>query len=280
MNREPSETALTAAAARAAHLVVDKPPYLFDDSAAVHLLGQRAAELMAYHQEHGRHPILRGARSQAVTRARYTEDAVAAAAVRGTSQYVILGAGLDSFAHRVVIPGLRVFEVDHPASQDSKQDRARGLPIRTPLTYVPADLEQDDLASRLTAAGFDPDRPAIVAWLGVTMYLTGAAVASALAGLGGLAPGTEVIADYMLPAALRDTEGQLYAEQVGAMSAERGEPWLTCLSPSACTALFHDAGFRVARQLTAAEALGPELWRRDDPLTPSGLAMLAHARLT
>ncbi|MDQ1655693.1 MAG: hypothetical protein QOD41_776, partial [Cryptosporangiaceae bacterium] len=97
--------------------------------------------------------------------------------------------------------------------------RARGLPIRTPLTYVPADLEHehDGLTSRLTGAGFDPDRPAIVAWLGVTMYLTAAAVASTLAALGGLAPGTEVAADYMRPAALRDTECQLYAEQVAAV---------------------------------------------------------------
>ena len=96
----PSQTALTAAAARAAHLIVNQPPRIFTDDLAAALLGQQADEFIGYHRAHGEHPVLSAARAQATCRSRYTEDRLAAAATRGITQYVILGAGLDSFAYR------------------------------------------------------------------------------------------------------------------------------------------------------------------------------------
>jgi methyltransferase (TIGR00027 family) len=119
---EPSQTALTAAAARAAHLVVDGSPKIFTDSLAAALLLDRADELLAYHRTHGGHPVLSGARTQVVTRSRYTEDRLAESVQRGAGQYVILGAGLDSFAYRSALAArVRVFEVDHPATQAWKR---------------------------------------------------------------------------------------------------------------------------------------------------------------
>jgi methyltransferase (TIGR00027 family) len=119
---EPSQTALTAVAARAAHLVVDGSPKIFTDSLAAALLLDRADELLAYHRTHGGHPVLSGARTQVVTRSRYTEDRLAESVQRGAGQYVILGAGLDSFAYRSALAArVRVFEVDHPATQAWKR---------------------------------------------------------------------------------------------------------------------------------------------------------------
>jgi O-methyltransferase involved in polyketide biosynthesis len=99
-NGQPSLTALTAAAARAAHLIVDNEPVIFADTLAQAMLGERAEELISYHRAHGTHPVLAGARAQVTCRSRYAEDRLAEAIGRGIGQYVLLGAGLDSFAYR------------------------------------------------------------------------------------------------------------------------------------------------------------------------------------
>ena len=189
-NGQPSFTALTAAAARAAHLVVDGEPVIFADTLALALLGERAEELLSYHTSHGTHPVLAGARAQVTCRSRYTEDALARAVGSGVTQYVILGAGLDSFAYRSggLAGGrrVRVFEVDHPATQDWKRRALAHARVTVPdgVTFVPADLAADALPGLLAAAGFDGSAPALVSWLGVTMYLTGDAIAATLAAVG------------------------------------------------------------------------------------------------
>src|SRR4051812_31075022 len=127
-----SRSALMAAAARAAHLLVDSPPVIFADTLAYAMLGPRAEELLSYHRNHGSHLVLAGARAAVLTRSRYTEDRVA-----GFPQYVVLGAGLDTYAART--PGRRVFEVDHPDTQSWK--RAVGVP--STAVHVPVDLEKD-----------------------------------------------------------------------------------------------------------------------------------------
>jgi methyltransferase (TIGR00027 family) len=292
-NGQPSFTALTAAAARAAHLVVDGEPVIFADTLASALLGERADELLSYHTSHGTHPVLAGARAQVTCRARYTEDALARAVGRGVTQYVVLGAGLDSFAYRsggVAGPGgrrVRLFEVDHPATQDWKRRALAHARVTVPdgVTFVPADLAADapaDLAADtlpgiLAAAGFDGSAPALVGWLGVTMYLTRDVIAATLAALGRLAPGSEVIADYMLPAELRDDAGAVYGSLVAQASAERGEPWLSCLAPEEMAGLAWAAGFAAVRNVPQRDAIPAALWQRSDALCPADLAMLLHA---
>jgi len=175
---------MTAAAARAAHLLVDSEPRIFADSLAALLLGDEAETYLRYHREHGDHPLLAGTRAQATCRSRFTEDQLALAAARGTAQYVILGAGLDSFACRSELAGrLRVFEVDHPATQQRKRALLAAARLAEPptLTWVPVDFETGELIAALTAAGLDPAAPAFVSWLGVTMYLTAEAIGATLA---------------------------------------------------------------------------------------------------
>jgi methyltransferase (TIGR00027 family) len=281
----PSQTALTAAAARAAHLIVDREPVIFADDLAATLLGEQAEEFISYHRLHGTHLVLSSARAQVVCRSRFTEDHLAACVGDGVSQYVILGAGLDSFAYRTARttdgPD-RIFEVDHPGTQDWKREHLAAAGIGEPdrVSYVPMDFERDSLAGRLGQAGFDPARPALVSWLGVTMYLTGAAISQTLAGIGGFAPGTQLITDYMLPPGLRDEAGATYAGLVAPAAAERGEPWLTFLAPGGMTALLEGHGFGAVEHVRQRDSIPAALWDRTDSLRPAALSVLARATVT
>jgi methyltransferase (TIGR00027 family) len=275
-----SFTARTAAAARAAHLIVDQPPVIFADTLAARLLAQEADELIAYHRAHGSHVVLAGARGQATCRSRYTEDALAASVKAGTAQYVILGAGLDSFAYR---PGLsrrlRIFEVDQQVTQDDKRARLAAAAIPEPenVVFVPVDFESASLATELARAGLDMAKPAFVSWLGVTMYLTAEAIARTLGELGTLANGSEVVADYMLPAELRDDAGATYVELVAPSSADRGEPWLTFLSPEQMSDLLLRYGLSPVRHVGQRDIGGPRIWNRSDALRPVHLSLIGHA---
>jgi methyltransferase (TIGR00027 family) len=277
-NGLPSQTALTAAAARAAHLIVDGDPPIFVDGLASALLGDRADELLAYHRAHGTHLVLSGARAQVVCRSRYTEDRLADRVRAGFTQYVILGAGLDSFAYRSEL-AVRVFEVDHPATQQWKRGllSAAGITIPEQVTFVPVDFEADSLSDRLVQSGFDPARPALVAWLGVTMYLTAEAIGRTLSVIGGLAPGTELVADYMLPEAMRDEAGDTYAALVMPVAAQHGEPWLTFLTPADMSALLIDNRLKPVEHVRQRETVPAELWDRSDSLRPADLSLIARA---
>jgi methyltransferase (TIGR00027 family) len=201
------------------------------------MLGVRAIELLGFHRQHGTHPVLAGARAQVACRSRYTEDRLAEAIGRGTAQYVILGAGLDTFASRSALaPQVHVFEVDHPLTQACKR---RVQPPSAGLTFVPVDFGRDSLRDALSRAGFDFATPAFVAWLGVIMYLNQSAIDQTLAVAGSLAPGSEIVADYMLPGGWRDAAGEYYATQVGPAAAERGEPWVSLFSPVEVSRIAH-----------------------------------------
>jgi methyltransferase (TIGR00027 family) len=270
-----------AAAARAAHLIVDDEPVIFADTLAADLLGDRAEELISYHRLHGEHLVLASARAQVTCRSRYAEQSVATAVERGVAQYVILGAGLDSFAYRSALAGrVAVFEVDHPATQQWKSDRLREAGLTAPnARFVPVDFEMDSLTSKLIGTGLDPSRPALVSWLGVTMYLTHDAIGAVLSELATFAPGTELVLDYMLPAGLRDDIGNSYVEQVAPAAAERGEPWLSFFAPEQVTTLLWRHGFADIKHIAQHEVGTAAMWRRTDALRPAYLSRLAHARL-
>ena len=280
---QPSGTALMAAAARAAHLMVDDEPRIFADPLAGRLLGDRAEELIGYHTLHGTHPVLSGARVQVACRSRYTEEALAGAIAAGVGQYVLLGAGLDSFAYRGGLAGrLRVFEVDHPASQEAKRAALAAAEVAVPgnVTLVAADLAADSLRGSLAAAGFDLSAPAVCGWLGVTMYLEQDAIAATLTAIAGLAPGSEVIADYLLPEDARDEAGALSGRLVAQASAERGEPWRSCFTPPQIEDLARRAGLGAARSVRQRDTVPARLWRRTDSLRPAELAVLFHGAVT
>jgi methyltransferase (TIGR00027 family) len=206
------------------------------------------------------------------------------------SQYVILGAGLDSFAYRTELAAgervgralARVFEVDHPVTQQWKRGQlaTAGIPEPDRVSFVAMDFERDSLAGRLRWAGFDPSRPAMVSWLGVTMYLTSAAIGQTLAEIAGFAPGTQLVADYMLPAALRDETGQAYAELVAPAAAERGEPWRSFFAPDDMSALLEEHGLGAVEHVRQRDSVPAALWDRTDSLHPAGLSVLARATVT
>ena len=277
-----SSTALTAAAARAAHRLVDAEPLIFDDPLAHTLLGDRADGLLEFHRAHGNHPILACARTLVTTRSRFTESRLAAAVGRGTRQYVILGAGLDSFAYRAdpsAAPTLAIFEVDHPDTQAWKLRRLDDASIPAPgtLSFVGVDFEQDVLADHLAAAGFDATVPAYVSWLGVSMYLTEDAIRETLAVVATFAPGTELVLDHMLPPDLCDEAGRMYAEAVGANSADQGEPWLSVLSPAEVARMCEQSGLVAVEQVSTRDSVDPALWERTDALAPIRLSALTRA---
>ena len=279
----PSFTALTAAAARAAHLVVDGEPRIFGDTLAAPLLGDRADELIGYHRLHGAHLVLASARAQAVCRGRYTEDRLADPARTASAQYVVLGAGLDTFAYRSELARrIRVFEVDRPETQEWKRTAlARaGIAVPDTVTFVPADFtrDADRLGALLHAAGLDPDAPALVSWLGVTMYLERDAIGQVLATVSRLGAGTEIIADYMLPAALRDSDGAAYVDLVAGTTGDRGEPWLSFLSPDELTDLAQRHGVATVRHVYQRDTVPAAVWQRSDALRPAKLAVLFHGR--
>ncbi|WP_406194504.1 class I SAM-dependent methyltransferase [Kitasatospora sp. NBC_01560] len=282
-NEQPSQTALMAAAARAAHLLVDDAPSIFADTMAQTFLGERADELLGYHRSYGGHPVLSGARTTAVTRSRYTEDRLSELAAHGIDQYVILGAGLDSFAYRSELADrVRVFEVDQPSTQDWKRARlaATGTKVPSSAVFVPVDFEQEptqSLTDRLVRFGFDLSRPALVGWLGVTMYLTREAIDRTLAAVSGFAPGTELVVEHLLPAELRDEAGRSYAELVMAAAAEQGEPWQTFLSFEQMDSILCEHRLQPVEHVRQHETIDAAGWERTDSLRPFALSVLSRA---
>jgi methyltransferase (TIGR00027 family) len=277
---QPSNTALTAAAARAAHLIVDDVPLIFADSAAAALLGDRASELLGYHQGNPTHPILSAARAQVTCRSRYAEEVLADAAAAGLRQYVLLGAGLDTFGCRSALAArLRVFEVDRPRTQRWKRRAlaAAGLAMPPSVTFVPADLGRDSPADALRGAGFDFSMPVVIGWLGVMMYLSRADISQVLGCLARCAPGSQLVADYMLPEGLRDAAGDTYVQLISAAAAERGEPWRTFLSPAEVSELLAAHGEFAVEHLRQRDLVPSALWQRTDSLRPVDLSMVVRA---
>jgi methyltransferase (TIGR00027 family) len=237
MNDEgPSRTALATAHARAYHQIADRPRILTDPLAA-RLLGLTAGELTGLDKPD------RPRRLFFAARARFAEDCVAAAVESGVSQVVILGAGLDTFAYRNPYPYLRVYEVDHPATQRWKRERLAAAGIDRPeaLTFVPVDFEASTLASALETAGFSRTDPAVFVWLGVVFYLTPDAAHDTLEYIAGQARPVEVIFDYLQPA---DTdEDRAHLRGRADRLAAAGEPWFSYFTPDEIAGHLRALGF-------------------------------------
>ncbi|MBE8524577.1 class I SAM-dependent methyltransferase [Amycolatopsis sp. H6(2020)] len=250
----PDSTAVRTALWRALHVAVDPPPHVFADD-----LGLRLADPGdGWRHRDDMDPATAGRyRAGMVARARFVEDLVAERAARGVGQYVILGAGLDTFAQRRpdIASRLRVFEVDQPGPQAWKRDRLAELGLDAPewLRFVPVDFETTSWWERLTAAGFAPDEPAIIASTGVSMYLTKEANAATLRRIAGFAPGSTLAMTFLLPAELLD-DGERARHQATARRAEAaGTPFVSSFSPAEMLAMAREAGFRDAVHVSGAE---------------------------
>jgi methyltransferase (TIGR00027 family) len=233
---------------RAAHQLFDAPPLVFDDPIAVPILGPYAAEI---ERTPGRDPANKprpfsvALRAFLVARSRYAEDLLAQAVARGVTQYLLLGAGLDTFAHRNPYPRLHVFEVDHPATQQWKHEllRETGLPAPANLTCVPVDFERQSLPVQLAAAGFDSAIPSFFAWLGVVPYLTREAFRATLAFIAAQPPNTGLVFDYAQPREALSFREQLAFDSLAARVHLAGEAFQLFFTPghvAAELAAFYD----------------------------------------
>jgi methyltransferase (TIGR00027 family) len=273
-----------AALLRAAHLTEDGHPKIFQDTLAHALVGRELAALFEDVLRQSWLPeLLPVARVTMVTRARYTEDHLLQRANAGIDQYVILGAGLDTFGYRRpdVLGALHVFEVDHPMAQAWKRERLRAAGINEPVgvRFVPLDFERESLQEGLMRMGFRLDAPAFVSWLGVTQYLTPAAIQSTFDLLGSFALGSEVAVTYVVPDALRDDVDRTFADAAAALTAARGEPWLTFFHPAEFEALVQTSGFTSVEHFGPDEAAAqPYFHNRTDHLRPQGLERCVVAR--
>jgi methyltransferase (TIGR00027 family) len=216
-----SRTAISAAGLRAAHQLVDGAS-VFADPLAIRILGKDFGAVLA---DTG-HAVLLPLRLFVALRSRIAEDAARRAIDEGARQIVVLGAGLDTLGYRLApLEGLRVFELDHPATQDEKRRRlaATGIAIPAHLVFAACDFEAETLAAALRAAGFDESRRAVFICLGVTPYLTPEAAESVLRYVAGLSGGAEIVFDYANPPHSIDHPTRVFHEQMAARAASLGE---------------------------------------------------------
>lgn len=270
---EPSRSALSVASLRAVHQLLDEP-LVFPDPIALPLLGASTEAALRDDPFSLNDPLSRGMRGALVARSRFVEDELSRCVAAGVRQYLVVGAGLDTFAYRNPYrdEGLRVFEVDHPGTQQWKQQllAESGIDVSASLTFVPADFERDDLGSALRQAGFQPDQAACVSWMGVTMYLTADAVAATLRTLAGFVPGSRLCFDYRLPVTMLNPVERVINEVIGQRVAALGEPWLSTFDPTQLQKQLLDLGFGSAESATPESLNARYFARRKDGLRAGG----------
>jgi len=265
----PDNTAVRVALWRALHVQADAPPHVFVDEVGLQLV----APDEAWRNRPDMSPFTRPFRASILARARFIEDLVEEQVGRGVGQYVILGAGLDTFAQRRPELGaqLVVFEVDQPGPQAWKRQRLLELGFAMPsfLRFVPVDFEAgDDWLQRMGAAGFDARRAAVVASTGVSMYLTREAIAATLRQVAAFAPGTTLAMSFMLPIELADPELRPGIERAAAGARAQGTPFISFFTPAKMLALALECGFKAARHVSAAMLAERYFADRSDGLRP------------
>jgi len=272
-----SMTARGVASRRAAHQILDDHPKVLDDPIAVPLLGP---EFFADPERHS-DPRSIAFRAWMVARSRFTEDNLADAVASGVDQYVLLGAGLDTFAYRNPFAGLRVFEVDVPAMQEWKREMLRAASIAEPenVTFISLDFEHKTLASALAEAGLDSGRPAFFGWLGVIPYLTLGAFRTTLDLIAAMPAGSGVAFDYSL--AYEELSPRLIpaAKSLAARVAAAGEPFQLFFRSEQMENELHSAGFGRVEQVDSVDLNARYFTGRTDGLAlpDEGLGKLAVA---
>ncbi|MDN7590381.1 class I SAM-dependent methyltransferase [Burkholderia seminalis] len=266
----PDSTAARVALWRALHVRLDAPPHVLADEVGLRLL----APPPGWQQRGDMDPqFTRPFRASIVARARFIEDLVTEQAARGVSQYVILGAGLDSFVQRRpdMASRVTVFEVDPPAPQAWKQRRLAELGYGVPdwLRFVPVDFEaKASWRDALVGAGFDAGKPAVVVSTGVSMYLTREANAAALREVASLAPGSTLAMTFLLPLENADPDVRPALEMAAKGARASGTPFVSFFMPEQIRALALEAGFATAVHVSAAVLARRYFADRADGLRP------------
>jgi methyltransferase (TIGR00027 family) len=273
----PDSTAVRTALWHALHVELDAPPLVLDDT-----IGLQLADPDPDWRSRGdMHPDgTRAFRASIVARARYLDDLVAEHAAAGVGQYVILGAGLDTFAQRHPDVAVRIFEVDQPGTQEWKRRRLTeiGYPPGENLRFVPVDFESGEaFPDALRANGFDGDRPAVVSSTGVSMYLTKEATEATLRQVAAWAGGSVLAMTFMLPLDLVDASERPMQESVEAAAAGSGTPFISHYAPDEMTDMCRAAGFSAVQHVSPDDLTARYFAERTDGLRPPSAEQLIVA---
>jgi len=281
MEAAPSRTAMLAALARGMLRMEATPPWVLDDAFALVLVGPAWQDLRELTEQLFPAQVLAETSAAVCTRSRYAEDRLAAG---GFTQYVILGAGLDSFAWRRpdLLRSLRVFEVDHPATQAWKLERVRdlALPLSDSQVFVPVDFEAEPLRDALRTAGFDWGQPVLFSWTGVAPYLTAQAIASTLRTIAGAAAGSEVVLSYRAEESMLDDVGKEFIRIYAPLAASLGEPLQPGWPVIEIERLISQCGLKVVDHPARADLQERYFAGRTDGLRPYNVETLVTARVT
>jgi methyltransferase (TIGR00027 family) len=282
-----SATAMGTALMRAAHTRLDDPVLIEDPWGDRLILEQERAAMRARAGAGDSDEALRAHPSYGtvIMRARYTEDALAEAVRRGVRQYVIVGAGMDSFALRrpSFARDVDIFEVDHPSTQEFKAGRLAQCEVAVPpgLHLIAADLSEKALDQALAGSPFRGDRPAFFSWLGVTGYLTREANLATLTAIASCAlPGSELVFSYLHQGLLSSGGRHGPMEQARAQVASLGEPWVSGFDPDELDSQLDGVGLELVENLGPEDLAVRYCVGRTDGLSPSPGSHLARARVT
>jgi methyltransferase (TIGR00027 family) len=279
----PSETAQRVAMQRAAHQLLDDPK-VFNDPVALRIIGKESASaLQADPRQYEATPLASYLRAFVAARSRYAEDELALGIRRAIRQYVILGAGLDTFAYRNPYPEgvLHVFEVDHPATQAWKRARLDEIGMTLPgdLTFAPVDFETQTLEEGLRNAGYDPGKCTFFSWLGVTEYLTTEAVMATLGFIASAPVGSGVVFDHMISPSLLTPAQRSRFDTLERRVASAGEPWQAFFDPGLLTRDLQAMGFRYVKDLGPEEINARYFTNRKDGLRVGSLSHVMNAQV-
>jgi len=286
--KKPSITAEMTAYVRAKHLLYDDP-IIFEDPFAIEFISPRRRRFL-------KNPVIgllvsstfyrhfSPARTSVLARSRYTEDKLEKATAQGITQYVIMGADYDSFAlrRRDLSDFIRIFELDHPATQKAKKERLPKLNVELPknLELIPVDFEKETIAEVLKRSSYICEMPTFFSWLGTIHFLTREAVFKTLRSLTSIAaPGSEIIFDYLTPDALLNPKKLKRMNKKWRRFAYHGEPLITFFDPHLLVNEMEDHGLELIENLSPDEQKVRYFANRKDNLIPSGMHYFAHFRV-
>ena len=267
---EPDNTAVRTALWRALHVQIDPPPHIIEDEIGLKLV----APADEWQQRPDMSPdFTKRLRAAMVARGRFIEDLVIEQSGLGVEQYIILGAGLDTFAQRRpgIASSLQVFEIDQPDTQTWKQQRLSSLGFGVPdwLHFVSVDFEKSSWWEQLVRAGFDAGRPAVIACTGVSLYLTKNAIIDTLRRTAKLAPGSTLAMTFYLPLHLIEEEDKALQQIAEKGAAAAGTPFISFFAPDDALVMAGDAGFTTANIITARDLANRYFSGRADGLSPA-----------